>query len=277
MLAMARLLVEDLGVEAFNQLVNNVPWVLLLDGDMHGRPQLGALHVLELSREQRADFVLKNPRFLQTDVDAGLLATFEYLQSLGMGSEQMYACLAADTTYASPTALPRLKAAAAFWLGKGMAKADLIHMIAAWPKLLIGSVSDWELKFDWLADHVGLTVQDVAALPTIMHRALLDTIGPRVGFLLSKGYRIRLPTQASEEAEDQDGAYLPLSRVLNYTKPAFLHRLRTEAEVRAEGQHCGWFWGSVPRSIAPAGIVHAAAGAAAQPCCCHPRLSCKAG
>lgn len=34
-----------------------------------------------------------------------------------------------------------------------------------------------------------------AALPNIMHRSLLDTIGPRIGFLLSKGYRIRLPTQ----------------------------------------------------------------------------------
>lgn len=44
----------------------------------------------------------------QTDVDTGLLATFEYLQSLGMSSEQMYQCLAADSSYCSPTALPRL-------------------------------------------------------------------------------------------------------------------------------------------------------------------------
>lgn len=132
----------------------------------------------------------------QTDVDAGLLATFEYLQSLGMSSEQMYQCLAADSSYCSPTALPRLsecdaapgscaaaqparlallacvcidcktlptcstlltlsclssplhslpccalsdaEAVAAFWLGKGMAKPDLIHMIAAWPKVSAG-------------------------------------------------------------------------------------------------------------------------------------------
>lgn len=30
------------------------------------------------------------------------------LQSLGMSSEQMYKCLMADTSYCSPTALPRL-------------------------------------------------------------------------------------------------------------------------------------------------------------------------
>lgn len=32
-------------------------------------------------------------------------------------------------------------------------------------------------------------------MPTIMHRSLLDTIGPRVGFLLSKGYKIQPPSQ----------------------------------------------------------------------------------
>lgn len=29
-------------------------------------------------------------------------------------------------------------------------------------QMLMGSISDWELKFDWLADHAGLTVEDVA-------------------------------------------------------------------------------------------------------------------
>lgn len=153
----------------------------------------------------------------------------------------------------------------------------LTNICISHKQMLMGSISDWELKFDWLADHAGLTVEDVAggqkavvvlsrhgrsivlgcniaqwwlaahacvaaarcsyllsrqhacthplqrhascpllpawegllpfspthptlspcrcaALPSLMHRSLVDTIGPRVGFLMSKGYRLSLPS-----------------------------------------------------------------------------------
>lgn len=38
--------------------------------------------------------------------------------------------------------------------------------------------------------------------------------------------------QAKDGEAGQDDAFIPLGRLLNYTKPAFYNRLRTEAEVR---------------------------------------------
>lgn len=37
--------------------------------------------------------------------------------------------------------------------------------------------------------------------------------------------------QAKDGEAGQDDAFIPLGRLLNYTKPAFYNRLRTEAEV----------------------------------------------
>lgn len=197
----AELLVQDLGAEAFVEVVSKAPWVLLLEAEKHGQPQLGCLHVIDMEQQERAEFVCAFPRLLTIDAEACLLPLLEYLQGLGMSSAQIAKCLKGNPRLCEPSSLPTLQAVAAFWLGKGMSRPDLALLLSGFPTAPSYNLNTWQLKFDWLADHVGYTVRDVALMPGFVKASLSSGFGPRVAFALSKDVQFLRPSEEEESAD----------------------------------------------------------------------------
>lgn len=46
-----------------------------------------------------------------------------------------------------------------------------------------------QLKYDWLRDHLGYSLEDHARNPILLTRSLTDNLGPRISYAMHRGLR----------------------------------------------------------------------------------------
>ena len=221
---------------------------------MHTQPEqvLDCLQLLDLSEEALRHIVSTHPEILFLDVDRHMLPVLAYLSDLGLDDVELVEIvskhagkifkgaeeeedddeggndereghlgdLESSATLPSSTGfLSSLQSGVAFWTGKGLSRASIVNLIKLDPGILEANTLVMQMKVDWLTEHTGLTVEELAAEPKMLSANLGAVTAPRIAWLVQrerttadglptpgKGVQFDEKTLAAIVASDEDGA-----------------------------------------------------------------------
>jgi hypothetical protein len=148
---------------------------------------LDCLQLLDLPQATIADIVSSYPNVLFLDVDAHMLPILAYLSDLGLEDADMGEIVSCHPSIFMPGNDKVLQSGVAFWTGKGLSRGSIVNLIKLDPSILETNKLVLQMKVDWLTEHTGLTVEQLATEPRMLSANLGGITAPRVAWLLKEG------------------------------------------------------------------------------------------
>lgn len=145
---------------------------------------LDCLQLLDLPGETIARIISTYPNILFLDVDTHMLPILAYLSDLGLDDAEMGEIVSAHPSIFKPSNEHTLQSGVAFWTGKGLSRTSIVNLIKLDPSILETNKLVMQMKVDWLTEHTGLTVEELAAEPRTLSANLGAVTAPRISWLV---------------------------------------------------------------------------------------------
>ena len=148
---------------------------------------LDCLQLLDLPDEAISGIISAYPNILFLDVDMHMLPILAYLSDLGLDDAEIGDVVSAHPSIFKPSNEHTLQSGVAFWAGKGLSRASIVNLIKLDPSILETNKLVMQMKVDWLTEHTGLTVEQLAAEPRTLSANLGAVTAPRIAWLVNEG------------------------------------------------------------------------------------------
>ena len=153
----------------------------------HPDDVLDCLQLLDLSQEAIRHIVSTYPSILFLDVDRHVLPVLAYLSDLGLDDAELAGIVAKHPSIFKPSNENVLQSGVAFWTGKGLSRGSIVNLIKLDPAILETNKLVMQMKVDWLTEHTGRSVEELAAEPRMLSENLGAVTAPRIAWLVDRG------------------------------------------------------------------------------------------
>lgn len=148
------------------------------------------LHLLELDDASLSGIVRAYPEIFFLDPDTDMLPTLAYLSDLGLDELEMADIIKSHPSVFKPGNMSKLQSGVAFWTGKGLSRKSIVNLIKVDPTILETNKVVMQMKVDWLTDHTGLTLDEIAFEPRLLSSNLGSLVAPRIVFAAHSGKHV---------------------------------------------------------------------------------------
>lgn len=148
---------------------------------------LDCLQLLDLPDETISGILSAYPNILFLDVDMHMLPILAYLSDLGLDDAEIGDVVSAHPSIFKPSNEHTLQSGVAFWAGKGLSRASIVNLIKLDPSILETNKLVMQMKVDWLTEHTGMTVEQLAIEPRTLSANLGAVTAPRIAWLVNEG------------------------------------------------------------------------------------------
>ena len=152
----------------------------LLSNQVSMQAVVDCLHLLELDDTSLASIICAYPEIFFLDVDKDILPTLAYLSDLGLDELEMSEIIKGHPSVFKPGNASKLQSGVAFWTGKGLSRKSIVNLIKEDPAILETNKMVMQIKVDWLVEHTGLKMDDIAFEPRFFSANLGSLIAPRI-------------------------------------------------------------------------------------------------
>ena len=153
----------------------------------HPEDVLDCLQLLDLSQEAIRHIVSTYPSILFLDVDRHMLPVLAYLSDLGLDDADLAGIVSKHPSIFKPSNENALQSGVAFWTGKGLSRGSIVNLIKLDPAILETNKLVMQMKVDWLTEHTGRSVEELAAEPRMLSANLGAVTAPRIAWLVDRG------------------------------------------------------------------------------------------
>jgi len=196
----------------------------LLSNQISIQAIVDCLHLLELDDSSLSDVIRAYPEIFFLDVDKDILPTLAYLSDLGLDEHEMADIVKGHPSVFKPGNASKLQSGVAFWTGKGLSRKSVVNLIKVDPSILETNKQVMQIKVDWLAEHTGLNMNEIASEPRIFSSNLGALIAPRIVFAE------HLAKSISEQSNEYITRYL-FDMVVNSSLEDYLNYLGSTKEM----------------------------------------------
>ena len=147
---------------------------------------LDCLQLLDQPDETVSRIISAYPTILFLDVDMHMLPILAYLSDLGLDDAEIADVVSAHPSIFKPSNEHTLQSGVAFWAGKGLSRASIVNLIKLDPSILETNKLVMQMKVDWLTEHTGLTVEQLATEPRTLSANLGAVTAPRIAWLVKE-------------------------------------------------------------------------------------------